>query len=156
MQVVMDLGEKPEPARIIHLAAGEQAVINGALVTAIAPCRLELSPGACVFTGRKADQLSDSQQSAQASLYFALLAASADPESFDGARFRLLEMLGEVVIEERTARGQRECSRCAAAIIEGAALDAVESARRLAVGAPWLGQTPLEPVTATRFRREAG
>lgn len=131
----MEPNEKSFPARRIHLETGAQAVINGALVTASAPCWLELSPGAHVFTGRKAERPTGSPQSAYSDLYFALLAASAETEEVQASRYRLMDLLGEVVMQERKPQGQRECSRCAAAINAGQLHVAVESARRLAARA---------------------
>ncbi len=102
----MDLSQDPSPAHTIPLQAGEQVVINGALVTATGPCELQVSPGAYLFTGRDREPRADTLQSAHSTLYFGLLAAYADPERFDTARYSLFEMLGEVVMEERQAKAQ--------------------------------------------------
>ncbi|MEE4289956.1 MAG: hypothetical protein V2J14_11335 [Erythrobacter sp.] len=120
------------PPQTIELAAGAQAVINGALVTAREACTLEVGSGASVLTGRALWPSRRRLHSPSDELYFSLLDCSADPVRFAAERFRLYGLLGEVVAQDRSHEGQRECSLCAAALMAGDARGAVESAARMA------------------------
>jgi len=116
----------------VHLAAGAQAVINGALVTAVEPCTLQVGSGAYVLTGRGLWRERQALRNPRDELYFSLLECAADQERFHSERFRLFRLLGEVVAQDRTHEAQRECAMCAAAIMGSDGEEAVESAARLA------------------------
>jgi hypothetical protein len=118
--------------RIVHLAAGAQAVINGALVCAREACTLEVGSGAYVLTGRPLWPSRDALRNPCDELYFSLLDCSADETRFLSERFRLFGLLSEVVARDRSYDGQRECSQCAAALMTGDRHAAVESAARMA------------------------
>lgn len=126
----------PPHTQTVHLAAGSQAVINGALVSAREACTLEVGSGAYVLTGRGMWAPRRGEQQAvrnpRDELYFSLLDCSADAERFGEERFRLFGLLGEVVAQDRTHEGQRECAQCAAALMAGDARAAVQSAARMA------------------------
>lgn len=124
--------DKTTSTRIVHLAASEQVVINGALVTARQGCSFEIGTGAFVLTGGLLRQPRDGLRSPSDELYFSLLDCGSDEGRFASARFRMFELLGEVVARERTHEAQRECSQCAAALMAGDSKAAVESAARLA------------------------
>lgn len=120
------------PVQIVHLAAGAQAVINGALVTAKGDCEIEVGSGAVVFTGRALWRERDAARNPSEELYFSLLEASAEPGRFAAERYRLFRLLSQVVARERTHEAQRECTFCASALLAGNAEDATKSAGRLA------------------------
>lgn len=130
------LDMKPIPAKTspqsVHLAAGAQAVVNGALVTAKTDCELEVGSGAVVFTGRALWRTRDAAHHPSEELYFSLLEASANPKRFENERYRLFRLLSQVVAQERTHEAQRECTLCASALLAGNAEDATQSASRLA------------------------
>ncbi|QFT76286.1 hypothetical protein [Erythrobacter sp. THAF29] len=116
----------------VYLEAGAQAVINGALVTAVEPCRFEVGAGAYVFSGRALWRDRASGCSPHQELYFSALEAAAGQGSLLEARFRLFQLLGHVVTSTRTLEGQRECSRFASALIDGDIEEVVACASRLA------------------------
>ncbi|MDJ0641175.1 MAG: hypothetical protein QNJ15_00020 [Erythrobacter sp.] len=121
----------PTPQKV-RLTAGAQAVINGALVTAVGPCELEVGAGSFVLTGRWAGRSPAAMRAPREELYFSMLDASVDDERFAESRFRLFGLLAQVVAQERSYQGQRECSSCAAAIMAGDIDESVRSAARLA------------------------
>lgn len=123
--------DNPLP-QTITLAAGAQAVINGALVTAKGSCELEIGAGSFVVTGRALDRMPTPLRNPREELYFSILEASTDDERFVEARFRLFSLLAQVVQHDRTYQGQRECAACAAALMAGNAAEAVRCAARLA------------------------
>ncbi len=129
----------PEP-RTITLAAGAQAVINGALITASIPCEIEVGSGAFVLTGRSLwRERRAGPDAAAKELYFTMLEASASLGALATIRFQLFALLNWIVSQERTHRAQKECAACAAALIAGDEKAALASARRLAEA-----QTPSE------------
>lgn len=128
----MDSSDDIPPFRKVHLAAGAQAVINGALVTAIGPCELEVGAGSFVLTSHLANRQLSDVRAPREELYFSMLDASTDEERFAEARFRLFGLLAQVVVHDRTYQGQRECTACAAAIMAGNIEESVRSAARLA------------------------
>ncbi|MEP3052171.1 MAG: hypothetical protein ABJP48_05435 [Erythrobacter sp.] len=123
--------DKSSP-KFVSLAAGAQAIINGALVTAIEPCQFEVGPGAFVLTGESLSPNNSKPAAPADELYFSLLDAIAVPAQFEPARFRLFAILGRVVEQDRTLQAQEECAICAAAMIAGDPAAALASARRLA------------------------
>ncbi|MBV7265658.1 flagellar biosynthesis repressor FlbT [Erythrobacter ani] len=123
--------ELPKP-KTIELQAGAQAVVNGALVTARSPCILDIGSGACVLAGRALWREYGTESSPHEELYFAVLEAAADPESFAAAQYSLFTLLAQVVTFDRTHASQLECAFCASALIAGQTKDAVASAARLA------------------------
>lgn len=125
----------------VHLAPGAQAVINGALVSARESCTLEVGSGAYVLTGRALWPTRNAIRNPKDELYFSLVECSADPELFEAERFRLFGLLGEVVAQDRTHEGQRECALCAAALMAGDRAEAVLSAARMASSAMQLDRT---------------
>ncbi len=137
--------QEPAPApKTISLAAGAQAVINGALVTAQRACQLEVGSGAYVLTGRALWRSQRERSSSADALYYATLEACTTPQAFELGRFQLFAALSEVVAQDRTHQSQKECAACAAALVAGDAEAALASARRLA------------DVTATKAKRTHG
>ncbi|MEM7665478.1 MAG: hypothetical protein AAF250_06435 [Pseudomonadota bacterium] len=134
----MDRSEDIPQPQLVTLDAGAQAVINGALVTAIGPCRFEVGSGVFVLTGNALHRGKGSLRNPREELYFSMLEASAGPERFAEARLRLFRLLAEVVAQDRTHQGQRECALCAAALMAGKASDAVRSAARIAADRQYL------------------
>ncbi|MEL6528875.1 MAG: hypothetical protein AAGK01_01965 [Pseudomonadota bacterium] len=126
-----DANNDPAPHHI-RLSAGSQAVINGALVTAMGPCELEVGAGSFVVTGRALDGSTATIRNPREELYFSMLEASIDDSRFIAARFRLFSLLAQVVAQDRTYQGQRECAACAASIMAGEKEKAVRFAARLA------------------------
>ncbi|MEM8724213.1 MAG: hypothetical protein AAGE86_01700 [Pseudomonadota bacterium] len=125
------MNDNPSPQRI-KLEEGAQAVINGALVTAAGPCELEIGAGSFVVTGRTLDRMPTPARNPREELYFSVLEASADEDRFAEARFRLFGLLAQVVQQDRSYQGQRECAACAAALMAGKSSEAVRCAARLA------------------------
>lgn len=126
----MRLNAPPPQPRKLVLDAGSQLIVNGALVTALDPCRLELGSGAVVLSGREASRRkSDSDPTRE--LYFALLEASERQNGVANERYHLFRLLAMVVARYRTHAAQRECTLCASALISGDHKAAIGSARRL-------------------------
>jgi len=128
----MDGANEHPPQHKISLAEGAQAVINGALVTALEPCELEVGAGSFVVTGRTIDRSRVNLRNPREELYFSILEASADEERFANAQFRLFGLLAQVVAQDCTYHGQRECAAFAAALMAGDSSEAVRCASRLA------------------------
>ena len=126
-----DTPGEPRP-QIIRFPRGGQAVINGALVTAPEACTLEVGVEAFVLTGRALWPQDTPLTSPCDELYFSLMEAGADPMRFESERFRLFQLLSQVVAQTRSRDGQKECARCAAALLAGDAETATRSASRLA------------------------
>jgi len=128
----------PGPAtkpHIVNLAAGGQAVINGALVTATEACRIQVGSGAFVLTGRALWRSRNGLRNPREELYFSMLDAAISDARFEAERFRLFALLSQVVAQDRTHQGQAECTLCARALLAGNSDEAVESAARLAAEA---------------------
>lgn len=128
----MEDAQTSRTPQFVELDAGAQAVINGALVTAIEPCRFEVGGGAYVFSGRSLWRDRSSISSPHQELYFAVLEAATGEERLLEARFRLFQLLAHVVTANRTLEGQQECSRFASALIDGDTREVVACASRLA------------------------
>jgi len=128
----MAYNQSPPPSQTVHLVAGAQAVINGALVSARQACTLEVGAGAYVLTGKALWPTPSQLRNPRDELYFSLLDCSASEERLNSERFRLFGLLGEVVASDRTYEGQRECAQCAAALMSGDAKAAIQSAARMA------------------------
>ena len=124
--------EAAQRPQIVHLARGGQAVINGALVTASEHCTLEVGSGAFVLTGRALWRNRGEVRNPREELYFSMIDAATSETRFEAAKFRLFSLLSQVVAQDRTHQGQKECSFCAAALLSGRAEEAVQSAARLA------------------------
>ncbi len=107
-------------------------MINGALVTATGPCEFEVGAGSFVVTGRALDRPPHSLRNPREELYFSTLEAGTDGERFAEARFRLFGLLAQVVGQDRSYHGQRECAALAAAIMAADPSEAVRCASRLA------------------------
>ncbi|MDJ0978378.1 MAG: hypothetical protein QNI87_07565 [Erythrobacter sp.] len=122
----------PPYVQTVHLAPGGQAVINGALVCAREACTLEVGSGAFVLTGPALGPARDSLCNPRDELYFSLLDCGADEDRFAAERFRLFELIGGVLGQDRGHETQRECGQCAAALMAGDVKAAVESAARMA------------------------
>lgn len=138
------------PPQVLHLAAGSQAVINGALVSARENCTLEVAAGAYVQTGRALWPAGEALRAPRDELYFSILDCGLDDERFEAERLRLFSLLGEVIAQDRGYETQRECSVCAAALMTGDAKAALESAARMVstrseAGAKRAGQTGDRP-----------
>lgn len=126
----MGINVPPPPPRQMVLNAGSQLIVNGALVTVLDPCRLELGSGAVVLSGREVAR-GKSGADPTRELYFALLKASETPNGVADDRYHLFHLLAKVVARYRTHAAQRECALCAAALISGDHKAAIGSARRL-------------------------
>ncbi|MEE4201152.1 hypothetical protein [Erythrobacter sp.] len=122
--------DAPPPSQSIVLAAGSQAVINGALVTASDACTLEVGSGAYVFTGRRLWR--GDVRNPHEELYFSVLEASRDEDYFGEQRFRLFALLAQVVAQDRSHEAQKECALCASELLTGNSEGATRSAARLA------------------------
>lgn len=136
--------EHEEPisrTQTVHLSKGAQVVINGALVSASDDCTLEVGSGAYVVTGRAVWPGRDALRNPRDELYFSMLDCSADEDRFVAERFRLFALLSEVVAQDRSYEGQRECAQCAAALMTGDRQAAVQSAARMASKSLDLGRT---------------
>lgn len=136
----------------VHLEAGAQAVINGALVTALEPCRFEVGSGAYVFTGRSLWRDRSSGLCPCQQLYFAVLEAAVGERDLAEARLRLFQLLGHVVTATRTLEGQRECSRFASALIDGNIDEVVSCAARLAASC----RSDIRPIVRRRVPGRPG
>jgi hypothetical protein len=122
-----------EPAhapQTLNLAAGSQAVINGALITAHQACSIDVGSGAYVFSGRTLWR--DDLRNPHEELYFSILEASRDADRFAEEQFRLFALLSQVVTQDRSHEAQKECALCASALLTGKREDATRSAARLA------------------------
>lgn len=121
----------PPPApRLMTLDAGAQLIVNGALVTVLDPCRIELGSGAVVISGKELSKKRAGPDPTR-ELYFALLKASENDNGLAEGRYDLFRLLARVVAQHRTHSAQRECALCAAALIAGDHKSAIGSARRL-------------------------
>lgn len=120
----------PPPPRTIVLNAGSQLIVNGALVTALDPCRLELGSGAVVLSGQEGARDAYGPDPT-CELYFALLRASERSGGVSDERYHLFRILAKVVAQYRSHAAQRECALCASALISGDHKAAIGSARRL-------------------------
>lgn len=127
--VPSDSASKPQ---LVPLGPGRQAVINGALVTASAPCTLEVGPGAYVLAGQALARDKNALSNPREELYFSMLEAGTDPKRFNEARFRLFRLLSQVVAQDRTYQAQRECALCASALLKGNVEEATQCAARMA------------------------
>lgn len=116
----------------VSLVEGGQAVINGALVTAATACELEVGAGTFVLTGPALAPSSRPLRNPREELYFSTLEVCADEGRFADSRFRLFEVLAQVVASDTTYQGQRECAAFAAAVMTGDCDAAVRCAARLA------------------------
>ena len=105
------------------MSAGEQAVINGALVTAKAPLQLRIGGGASVVRGAR--QLPPRQKQAAgyslpaATLYYETLHFCAQQSPPPQQQKRLFQILGECVLQMRTRDAQILCSGYASAMRTG-------------------------------------
>lgn len=135
MAVLSCTMETQEPSlrpQTLSLERGGQAVINGAIVTANAPCTLEVGSGAFVLVGRSLWRDRDPMNNPREELYFSILDASTDAARFAEERFRLFTLLSQIVAQERTHQAQKECALCAAALLSGDTEEATRSAARMA------------------------
>jgi flagellar protein FlbT len=122
----------PLPAyREVSLREGEQAVINGALVTAIADSTFYVSAGASVIAGRP-PRPRDSGAKPAHELYYAALGASGSDAALERERQHLLGLLAETVARHRTREAQEQCSAFAVGLVSGDIDAMLTAARRLA------------------------
>lgn len=119
--------------RQVSLREGEQAVINGALVTAIADSTFFVSAGASVIAGRP-PRPRDSGAKPAHELYYAALGAAGSDESLERERQRLLGLLAETVARHRTREAQEQCSAFAVGLVAGDIDAMLTAARNLAEG----------------------
>lgn len=117
--------------RDIALRDGEQMVVNGALVCAMAACTLRISGGASVLRGKSLQSAAGRPMPAH-ELYYAALAAAGSDARLAESRYSLFAMLGAVVAQQRTHGAQEDCSRFAAALISEDAESLLSAARKLA------------------------
>jgi len=122
----------PTHCHTIALTQGDQAVINGAIVTASGDCTLEVGSGAFVLSGRSLWSNDDGPHHPREELYLSMLDAGGDTARFTEERFRLFVLLSQVIAQEHSHEAQKECARCAHALMIGNAEDATRSASRLA------------------------
>jgi flagellar protein FlbT len=123
-----------QPAyRQVSLREGEQAVINGALVTAIADSTFFVSAGASVIAGRP-PRPRDSGAKPAHELYYAALGAAGSDASLEQERQRLLGLLAETVARHRTREAQEQCSAFAVGLVSGDIDAMLTAARKLAEG----------------------
>ena len=119
----------------ISLASGDQAVINGALVTAASACSIEVSHGAFVMTGRKLRQARATMRNPSEELYFSLLEVEASRGRFEEERMRLFQLLSEIAARNQGAKQQGDCTSCAVALMIGDVVQATTIAAGLAAHA---------------------
>jgi len=151
----MNANEHAAEPQSINLSKGEQAVVNGALVTATTACTIEVGSGGFVFTGRSLRRSRASVHNPHEELYFSLLDACTSIARFEEERFRLFRLLSKVVAQDRTHEAQKECSLCAAALIAGRIEEATRSASRLAsLRLHRNRKTPARPGYAQDLRQE--
>lgn len=120
----------PPPSPSCSLKAGEQVVINGALVTVQSDCTLSVCPSASVFTGRalSAGRVNDPH----IELYLSLSQVADNEERFSEERLRLFGLLSQIALENREAEVEDELRRCTLALLGGKRIDALLSAGALA------------------------
>lgn len=122
----------PLPAyREVSLREGEQAVINGALVTAIADSTFFVSAGASVIAAR-APRPRDTGAKPAHELYYAALGAAGSDQTLAQQRQRLLGLLAETVARYRTREAQEQCSAFAVGLVAGDIDAMLTAARKLA------------------------
>jgi flagellar protein FlbT len=119
--------------REVSLREGEQAVINGALVTAIADSTFYVSAGASVIAGRPPRPRDTGAKPAH-ELYYAALGAAGSDETLECERQRLLGLLAETVASYRTREAQEQCSAFAVGLVAGDIDAMLTAARSLAEG----------------------
>lgn len=118
--------------RIVNLAAGDQVVINGALIRALDACSFDVGAGATIVTQGKMQQSRNAMRNPAEELYFSVLDCANDGNRFAHARQRLFKLLSEVILREADQDAQRECSECAAALAANDSEGVKHSAARLA------------------------
>lgn len=138
----------PQPTEL-QLAAGAQAVINAALVTARGPCLLQVGSGAHVLHGRSLWR-TDSAKLIARELYYRLLQAQSAGEDLRKTHGSYFALLGQIVAQMRTHEAQVECARCAAALTGGDYDTAIKSVRRLSVSLPTVGVEGTRRLAAQR------
>lgn len=121
----------PQAHREVCLREGEQAVINGALVTAIADTTFFVSAGASVIAGKPARRSDGSAKPAH-ELYYAALGAAGSDETLVLERQHLLGLLAETVARYRTREAQEHCSSFAVGLVAGDIDAMLTAARKLA------------------------
>jgi len=134
--------------REIALDAGEQAVINGALITADQACIIRVADCAAVLTAR-ALWRSDGTEKPGHTLYYATMLAINDGDLEPSTKKELLGLLGRVVIHSRTRNTQEHCAKFAAAISSSDSEGALNVARLLArAEMGGIGDPPVTPTVA--------
>ena len=119
--------------REVTLREGEQAVINGALVTAVRDTSFFVSAGASVISGRAPPPRVAIAKPAH-ELYYAALGAAGSDASLAEGRQRLLGLLAETVSHHRTREAQEQCSSFAVGLVAGDIDAMLTAARKLAEG----------------------
>ena len=117
--------------REVTLREGQQAMINGALVTAIRDSTFCVNAGASVIASRPPAQRHADVLPAH-ELYYAALSAAGSQTALDQSRERLLGLLAETVAHHRTREAQELCSSFAVGLVGGDVDAMLEAARRLA------------------------
>lgn len=121
-----------QSAREIALERGEQAIVNGAMLTADAPMRFRVGPGASVVAGKCT--LADAKRvpaKTAARLYYATLLCNARDPGMTEERGMLFELLAHCVASFKTREGQDNCNQYAAALVQGDGKRCVRIARRM-------------------------
>jgi len=118
--------------RDLNLLAGEQAFINGALITAIAPVHLQVGSGA--FVQRERPKAGRSREYAPArELYYRTLLTEAAGWPNRNHHAQLFALLGRCVLHFRTRESQEHCSDYAAALVSAGYDKALAAAHALAL-----------------------
>ncbi len=112
------------------LKAGEQAVINGALVTALGDCKFEVCTSASVFTGRKLS--AGRVREPHMELYLSLIQIAGEAARFEEERLRLFGLLSQIVLEDASPEAAAQTRRCMLAMLGGELDEATQSAELLA------------------------
>lgn len=122
----------PEPGwREVTLREGEQIVVNGALVTAAGLCRFSVGSGASILRGKESSPGAGHPLPAH-ELYYAVLEAGNLEDSLAENRYRLFDLLGQVVALQRTHAAQQDCPCLAAALLGSDVEGVLAAARKLA------------------------
>ncbi|UAB78527.1 hypothetical protein INR77_01975 [Erythrobacter sp. SCSIO 43205] len=123
----------PDPVPMLHtlaLKAGEQAVINGALVTAKSDCGFEICHSAAVFTGRRISATRAREPHIE--LYLSLSQVAHSELRFADARLRLFGLLSQIILEDDAPEIAEEIRKCTLALIGGKRAEAKRSAGAIA------------------------
>jgi flagellar protein FlbT len=117
--------------RQVSLREGEQALINGALVTAIGDSTFFVNASASVIASRP-PRVRESGAKPAHELYYAALGAAGSDISLAHGRQNLLDLLADTVAHHRTRAAQELCSSFAVGLDSGDVDIMLTAARKLA------------------------